>query len=156
MPIVDIPTTRLDTSIDTPKGFQVTPGLDDAEKGSNAPPRENWASTLDSPLLSTVAGVTGALGAAFRRDNLVGAAISAEDRRPGEWDYSYKPYDDIKGTGYEQYSDRFLDARNANHARSIKRQIDQEVEDVKTLGAMPWYQSVPVELLAGGVYLPPF
>ena len=154
MPIVDIPTMRLDTALDTPKGFQVTPGFADIEKGSNTPPRENWASTLDSPLLSTVAGATSALGAAFRRDNLIGSALSAEDRRPGEWDYSYKPYDDIKGTEYEQHSDRFLDARNANHARSIKRQIDQEVEDVKTLGAMPWYQSVPVELLAGGFDLP--
>ena len=138
MPIVDTPTMRLDTALDTPKDFQVTPGFADIEKGSNAPPRENWASTLDSPLLSTVAGVTSALGAAFRRDNLVGAALSAEDRKPGEWDYSYKPYDDINGTEYEQYSGRFLDARNANHARSIKRQIDQEVEDVKTLVAMPW------------------
>src|SRR3990167_9569651 len=154
MPIVDIPTMRLDTALDTPKGFQVTPGFADIEKGSNTPPRENWASTLDSPLLSTVAGATSALGAAFRRDNLIGSALSAEDRRPGEWDYSYKPYDDIKGTEYEQHSDTFLDARNANHARSIKRQIDQEVEDVKTLGAMPWYQSVPVELLAGGFDLP--
>lgn len=154
MPIVDTPAPRIDAPLDTPERFWVTPGRAEAEKGSEAPPRENWASTLDSPVLSAVAGVTGTLGAAFRHDNTLAAWASAEDRRAGDWDYAYKPWDEIKGTAYEPYWPRFTDARNSRHADAIRRQIDNETDDRNTLDALPWYQRVPAEILAGTLDLP--
>lgn len=152
MPIVDVPTLRVD--LPTPAAVQVTPGLADADKGSDSPSVGNWASTLDSPLLSGVASVTGTLGAAFRQNNIVGAGLAAEDRDPGQWDYSFKPYASIKGTPYEQHWDRFITARNEKHADAIKRQIDQETEDKRTLDGLPWYARVPAEITAGTLDLP--
>lgn len=154
MGIVDVPSFNVAARVDTPKGFAVTPGKLDADHGSDAPPRENWASTLDSPLLSAVAGVTGTMGAAFRQNNVVASAMSAEDKDHRQWDFNYKPYDDVKGSRYEPHWERFIDARNQKHADAIKRQIDQETDDKRTLEGLPWYARMPAELIAGTLDLP--
>lgn len=81
------------------------------------------------------------LPAAFRLDNTVLNAykmLTNQERRDGEtpvdeWDLNYDPFEDIRGTRYERYSDSFVDARNSADAATLKAQIDQEFEDRATL-----------------------
>lgn len=141
MPIIDLENPGLAAPIDTPKGFAVTPGVVDVNHGQDSPvERPAWSSTM---------------AAAFRQDNTVGALFSAEDRdSPVYKEPGFNPWDAIKGTKYESQWSSFADVRNTRASDDRKRQIDQEIEDKKTLAATPWYQRVPSELVAGGLDLP--
>ena len=78
----------------------------------------------------------GLLGAAFRQENpIVSAANSYTYDRREKYDLSYRPWDDIQGTVYEGYADRFLEARNRQQVQSMKAQIDREMEDRKVIDA---------------------
>lgn len=73
-------------------------------------------------------------GAAFRMENPI---VSAETgyRFSGEFDPDYRPWNDIQGTHYEAFADRFTDARNASQTELMKAQIDRELDDRKALEA---------------------
>ncbi len=135
MPIVDISTPGLSAQIDTPKGFAVTPGEGEVNKGSDAP---SWSSTF---------------GAAFRQDNTVGSFLSGE-RYGTEREDGFNPWDAIKDTKYEPRWGSFVDARNPRAADAVKRQIDMELEDKKLLDSAPWYQSLIAQGAAGALDLP--
>ena len=76
------------------------------------------------------------LGAAFRLENpIVSAATSYRVDRDVPFDPDYRPYEDIQGTIYEGFSDRFLDVRNADQTVMMKAQIDRELEDRRALDA---------------------
>lgn len=151
MPIIDIKPRGLDAPLDTPEGFAVTPGKLDIDHGSDAPDM-NWANGIERPALDEV-GRT--VGAAFRQGNLVGSYFSSpetyvsNDPEPG-----FNPWDSIKGTKYEPQWSSFVDVRNNARADAVKRQIDMEGEDRRTLQAAPWYESVPAQLVAGTLDLP--
>jgi hypothetical protein len=87
------------------------------------------------------AGFFGSLGAAFRRDNIIGSTLAnvwnygSVDPR---MDLSYNPWSDIAGTGYEAHWDRFVDSPNADYSAAIKTRIDQENTDRQTLEGAGW------------------
>lgn len=133
MPIVDIASPGLNDSLTVPDGFAVTPGEEELNKGSDA---------ADRPSL---------FGAAMRDGSSIVAALSAQDgaaagmtEEPG-----FNPWDAVKGTKYEARFDRFADISSGRAADARKRQIDQELEDDKVIDAAPWYQSLPLQMVAG-------
>lgn len=139
MPIVDIQMPDIAAPINTPKGFVVTPGADDVNFGSDAP----------TPPASSV------WAAAFRQDNTVGAMLSAQDRdSPTYQEPGFNPWDAIKGSKYEPHWKAFAEVRNGRAADARKRQIDQEIEDRRTIEAAPWYVSLPAQIAAGAIDLP--
>lgn len=141
MPIVDLAQPDLTTPVSIPKGFAVTPGAVDVDQGSDATvERPAWSSTMS---------------AAFRQDNTVGSYFAASERdAPTYAEPGFNPWDVIKSTKYEPFWESFVDVRNPRAAEAKKRQIDQEIEDRKTLQAAPWWQSLPSQMVAGVVDLP--
>lgn len=138
MPIIDLEPTGVLSPVDTPAGFVVTP-------------REQELRNRDGDTLGFLDG----LGAAFRQDNTVGASIAQVDRvLPLEREEDFSPWESIKGTKYEKHFDSFADIRNSRAAEMRKQQIDLEEEDRRVLHALPWYKSVPAQILAGGIDLP--
>lgn len=136
MPIVDLAQPDLTTPVSIPKGFAVTPGAVDVDQGSDATvERPAWSSTMS---------------AAFRQDNTVGSYFAASERdAPTYAEPGFNPWDVIKSTKYEPFWESFVDVRNPRAAEAKKRQIDQELEDRKTLQAAPWWQSLPSQMVAG-------
>ena len=135
MPIIDLQAQQLGDALDTPKGFAVTPGEEEVNKGSEAP---SWSSTL---------------GAAFRQDNTVGSFFFMGN--PSQIrDDTFNPWDEIKGSKYEQHFSSFADVRNRHAFETIKAKIDQEEEDRKLLSSAPWYQSLLSQGAAGAIDLP--
>ncbi|MGB1214964.1 MAG: hypothetical protein ACPG4X_16470 [Pikeienuella sp.] len=87
--------------------------------------------TPDAP-----SGVGAVLGAAFRTENPIVSALSGYDYDPMKpFDPDYRPWDDVQGTTYEPYADRFTGARDRDDVASMKLQIDRELEDRRTLDA---------------------
>lgn len=74
------------------------------------------------------------VGAAFRQENVVGSALSYQWSTNERVD-GYNAWDDIKGTPYEQYWDRFVESNNPGYTAARKRQIDMEREDETTIAA---------------------
>lgn len=73
--------------------------------------------------------------AAWRRESLVGAFLAREEGMP-EWgvqDAEFDPFDDIEG--YERWATAFVDADTPEEVAAVKRQIDREQEDERTLAA---------------------
>lgn len=90
-------------------------------------------------------GFGAALGAAFRTENLIGSMISQERAQQGSNNSPVAGYDawaDVKGTKYEDYWSSFLDVNNPDRAAAIKRQIDREEDDRRTLAAAGWRGTV--------------
>lgn len=76
------------------------------------------------------------LGAAFRLENPVVSLFNGGRVDQSEpFDPEYRPYEDIQGTKYEQYSDRFVEVRNERQGTMVKSQIDREIEDRSALEA---------------------
>lgn len=108
------------------KGDQVEGNIFEAPQPDVlAEPTPEWSQTID---------------AAFRQENIVGSYLTDQTRRleRGVIEEGYNPWEDIKGTQYEEYWDRFADVHNSRYASALKSQIDQEQTDRKTLGAAGW------------------
>jgi len=71
-------------------------------------------------------------GSAFRLENTVGSYLSS-DQTIYERVEGYDPYDDIGG--YEDFPDRFMEAKSPEHTAAIKAQIDREKQDQQNLAA---------------------
>lgn len=103
---------------------------------------------------------TSVIGAAFRSENpIVSAMASAELETEFTFDPGYRAYEDIQGTVYEAFADRFVGVRNKNETSILKARIKQEIEDDRTLAASGWGGFVaqmgaailsPTSLLPGG------
>ncbi len=101
------------------------------------------------------------IGAAFRSENPIASAATSFDYDPLKpFDPDYRPWDDIQGTLYEQYGDRFAGARDREDVLAMQAQIDQELEDRRTLDAagVPGFMSQmgaallsPTSILPGGM-----
>lgn len=74
------------------------------------------------------------LGAAFRQENVIGSLI-AQQTAGNEPVAGYNAWDDIAGTDYEDLWDRFTASNNPGQTSALKRQIDMEREDERTLAA---------------------
>ena len=76
------------------------------------------------------------MGAAMRRENPVVSLMTGyRVDRSVPFDPDYRPYEDIEGTVYEGFADRFVDVRDADQAQMMKTQIDREIEDARALDA---------------------
>ena len=76
------------------------------------------------------------LASAFRLENpLVSLFNSFQPHREAMIDPDYRPFDDIQGTEFEPYWERFTEVRNSDHAEQIKAKISREIEDRKVLQA---------------------
>jgi hypothetical protein len=140
MGIMTLPGTRVDTPIDTPKSFTVTPGFDEVTLGSDAAERSTWSNTF---------------GAAFRQGNTVAGALAEDGREdPSYREPGFNPWEKIKGTDLEPHWDRFVDVFNDRQFEKVATKILREREDRKLLHDAPWYQSLPAELIAGTLDLP--
>lgn len=74
--------------------------------------------------------------AAFRLENpIVSAVTSFNYSRSKPFDPDYQPWNDIQGTVYEQYSDRFVEARDVDDVGQMKAQIDREMSDRAVIDA---------------------
>ncbi|MEM9584828.1 MAG: hypothetical protein AAGA08_17080 [Pseudomonadota bacterium] len=100
----------------------------------------------------------GALGAAFRRENPIASRLNSfafDEKAP--FDPTYRADDDIQGTIYERFSDRFVEARNADQAAMMKAQIDRELDDqnaIEAAGPMGFVAEMAASLLSPSSLLP--
>jgi hypothetical protein len=103
--------------------------------GANPIPEEEQPASGASP------GIGSLFGAAFRTENTVGSLLAREFSGAGisnEVDPSYSPWNDIKGTAYEEHWDSFANSNNSRYTQFLKTQIDREAEDRRTLAAGGW------------------
>lgn len=89
-------------------------------------------------------------GAAFRLENVVGSMLSKEKTDFGEWEEGFNPLDPEHLEGYEQFADRFIDARTPTRMEQIKRQIDRELRDRDIIHRSGW-DGIGAMLVAGTV-----
>lgn len=89
------------------------------------------------PVAEPSASFSEAAGAAFRQENIIGSYFNnlTNGVERGVIEEGYNPWEDIQGTKYEEYFERFADVHNSRFATSLKAQIDQEQEDRRTIGA---------------------
>ncbi|WP_085905912.1 hypothetical protein [Kiloniella majae] len=74
------------------------------------------------------------LPAAFRLENTIGSFLTNKSQGPiREIDADYDVFSDIEG--YEQYAERFANSRDPVDTTLIKKRIDRELKDRRTLGA---------------------
>ncbi len=91
------------------------------------------------PETPTIDGGPSVLGAAFRQNNTVASIFSRQTIGvSNETEDGFNAWDSIKGTKYEPYWSSFVDSNNSRHADAVKRQIDMEAEDKRTLDASGW------------------
>lgn len=72
-------------------------------------------------------------GAAFRLENVFGSTLAREQMPPAEWTPDFDALSDENLKGYEDFSGRFIDIRSPEQSEVMKRQIDRELADKKTL-----------------------
>lgn len=78
------------------------------------------------------------IGAAFGADNtVVNAFTFARDKlaTPNEVEPGYNPWDDIKGTPYEEHWKSFASSNNRRYSDMLKARIDREEENRRTVAA---------------------
>ncbi len=103
--------------------------------GMNPLPEEEEQKAGPSP------GILETIGAAFRTENTLGSWINREINGFGidnKVDSSYNPWEDIKGTPYEEHWSSFASSNNSRYTQFLKTQIDRETEDRRTLAAAGW------------------
>lgn len=73
-------------------------------------------------------GLLATLGAAWRQENLLGSALNTKGY-DGSIDEDYDPWNDIKGTKYEEHWETFAHVLSRAQAQDLKDQIDKEEAD---------------------------
>jgi hypothetical protein len=85
------------------------------------------------------AGFLGVMGAGLRIGSEVVAEFSDYDiDRTAPIDPEFRPFEQIQGTDYEQFADRFIGTRTQADVMGIMAQIDREQEDRRTLQVAGW------------------
>ena len=108
-------------------------------------------------------GLFDVVASAFKMENIAGSTLN--DRTfwmdPHEQD-GYDAWEDIKGTEFERYEDRFLNVYNSKYAQVLKAQIKEEERNrriIEQSGFLGFASSVaagvldPTIFLPGGVYV---
>lgn len=81
-------------------------------------------------------GVWNTIKAAFRTENIIGSAISSETNGVNNVvEQGYNPWNDIVGTKYEDHWKSFTRSNNRRYTEALKRQIDREEDDRRTMAA---------------------
>lgn len=90
-------------------------------------------------------------GAAFRQANVIGSAAERFHNFGGvtnDPEPNYSAWDDIKGTPYEDHWQIFAGSNNRRYTDALKRQVDTELQDRRTLAASGW-TGTGLEVAAG-------
>lgn len=81
-------------------------------------------------------GVWSTIKSAFRTENMIGSAIVSETRGlDNSVEQGYSPWQDIVGTKYEDHWKSFTRSNNRQYSEALKRQIDREEDDRRTISA---------------------
>lgn len=81
-------------------------------------------------------GVWDTIKSAFRTENMIGSAISSETNGVNNAvEQGYNPWNDIVGTKYEDHWKSFTRSNNRQYSEALKRQIDREEDDRRTMAA---------------------
>lgn len=81
-------------------------------------------------------GVWDTIKSAFRTENMIGSAISSETNGVNNAvEQGYNPWNDIVGTKYEDHWKSFTRSNNRQYTEALKRQIDREEDDRRTMAA---------------------
>lgn len=81
-------------------------------------------------------GMWDTLKSAFRTENIVGSYIAPETNGVSNGvEQDYNPWQDIVGTKYEAYWDSFVRSNNRQFSEALKRKIDREEDDRRTIEA---------------------
>lgn len=124
---------KVNAPLGLPEGFDLNPDEAEAPEGS-------------------------VLGAAFRMENPIVSGLTGyvqDQSKP--FDPEYRVWDDIQGTKYEGYADRFHNARDVEDVGQIKAHIDREMEDRAVLDAAGfggWVAEMAAGLLSPTSLLP--
>ncbi|WP_065331226.1 hypothetical protein [Tritonibacter mobilis] len=98
------------------------------------------------------------LGAAFRQENPIVSALNATTYDPLKpFDPDFRPWEEIQGTEYEAYSERFSGARDKEDLAAMKEAIDQELADRSVLdssGAVGFASQMGAALLSPTSLIP--
>jgi hypothetical protein len=117
----------------------VTPGALEMVLGSEQPAKPR-GSILD------------VAGAIFRSQNEIASAVSAETNNIVSQfplrEEGFDAWEKIKGTPLEKHWSAFVDVFNQNAFDATVRQVEREQADNRLIFAAPWYQKVPLALLA--------
>jgi hypothetical protein len=97
--------------------------------------------SIPEPQLDVAPDTGSIFGAAFRQNNLIGSGLThfgnfggiSNDTAP-----NYSAWDEIKGTPYEDRWHAFASSNNPRYTEALKRQIDQEDRDRRTLDSGGW------------------
>lgn len=100
-----------------------------------------------SPSTAGPSSFTDLMGAAFTRDNTLGAlANTAAQPAMSAPNKAYDPFQNIKG--YEDYAHAFIGANSDDDVANVKSRIDQEQRRSDMLGSAGW-KGVAADLVAG-------
>ncbi len=100
--------------------------------------------------------------AAFRQSNVIGSYLNDATRGVDLWEPEKNgtvtdPWPQIQGTKYEPLFDRFAETRNQAAIDLVKRQIDSEMEDRKTLesaGALGFVADLAMQFTDPTILIP--
>lgn len=98
------------------------------------------------------------LGAAMRLENPIVSAFTSyrvDASKPAE--EGFNVFDEIQGTQYEPYIDRFTFARSREDLEGLKVQIDREMEDRRVVDSAGWWGTgaeMAAGLLSPSTFLP--
>ena len=134
-------------------------GIYDKPRESVAAPSAFPERVRDEPVRGSV------IGAAFRRENLIGSALSAAPSGALLDDIAYEasfgappedgfnPWDFLEGTEYEEHSTAFAGARSKDEFDLIAEAIDRELADAQII-SQAGGRGVAASMLAGVVDVP--
>ncbi len=169
MPLIDDPSVT--GSLMVPRGYTPLVGSDEevkpvkpVEPAAILPPINNWAPTIADKITSAIdpffalgqaAEHNPTMSAAFRDSNTVGSAITRYNEVGGVsndlTDPKYSPWEDVAGTKYEQYwKGTFSQSNNKGYTEALKRSIDRQEADKRTLDASGWTGTI-AGIVAGTV-----
>lgn len=160
MPLIDDPTVT--RSLLTPRGFIPLPGSDEEIRPINPEPPEApegpgfFEQLAPTPADKITIGAAGALNpllgaaaaiftnptgeAAARQNNTVASAVAKFQDTYGVsndlTDPNYSPWLDVAGTSYEKYwKSTFAYSNNPQYTEALKRSIDRQEQDRRTVDA---------------------
>ena len=81
-------------------------------------------------------GAWDTLKAAFRTENIIGSLLNDDTLTlDNTVEQGYNPWEDIVGTKYEDYWESFTRSNNRRYSEALKRKIDAEEDDRRTIAA---------------------
>jgi hypothetical protein len=162
MPLIDDPSVG--QSLLTPRGYVPLAGSDEETKPDKPPVEKPAASFIDTiapnpsdAVADIVAGTAGVIPslllnnptgeAALRQNNTIVSAMARLQDTYGVSndlvDPNYSPWLDVAGTPYEQYwRSTFASSNNHQYTEALKRSIDRQEKDKRTVDASGFYGTV--------------